>query len=48
MRVRADKFDEAPQSRDEERAREHDTPGLMFAYARRSAERHFGPEDIYR
>jgi len=48
MKVRADKFDEAPQRRDEEKAREHDTPGLMFAYARRSAERHFGPGDIYR
>ena len=48
IKVRADKFDEAPQGRDEEKAREHDTAGLMFAYARRSAERHFGPGDIYR
>merc|ERR1712226_1434059 len=26
----------------------HDTPGLMFAYARRSAERVFGKYQIYR
>ena len=26
----------------------HDTPGLTFAYARRSAEKKFGPDDIYR
>jgi hypothetical protein len=26
----------------------HDTPGLMFAYARRSAERVFGKNQIYR
>jgi len=57
---RMKKFDEAPSSAEvkstldssngEKNGEEvaHDTPGLMFAYARRSAERKFGPDSIYR
>jgi ribulose-5-phosphate 4-epimerase/fuculose-1-phosphate aldolase len=49
------KFDEPPSTEDltslmnEEKIEEvvHDTPGLMFAYARRSAEKVFGPDSIY-
>ena len=49
------KFDEPPSTEDltslmnEEKIEEvvHDTPGLMFAYARRSAEKVFGPDTIY-
>ena len=47
---RMEKFDEAPSSTKdvEDKPAEHDTPGLMFAYARRSAENEFGSESIYR
>jgi hypothetical protein len=49
------KFDEPPSTEDltslmsEKKIEEvvHDTPGLMFAYARRSAEKVFGPDSIY-
>ena len=39
---RMEKFDEAPK-----KGEEHDTPGLMFNYARRSAEKTFGKQSIY-
>jgi len=55
---RMKKFDEAPSSADAEHARAqsnsggeevaHDTPGLMFSYAQRSAEKIFGADSIYR
>ena len=54
---RMDKFDEAPASEkstpdstneNEDEVVMHDTPGLMFAYARRTAERVFGKDQIYR
>lgn len=57
---RMKKFDEAPPAVDakgaphashrktEEKGEEYDTAGLMFAYARRSAEKVFGKESIYR
>ena len=51
---RMDKFDEAPStnrdtsSTGEEKVEEHDTAGLMFAAARRSAEREFGMDSIYK
>ncbi|KAL9191315.1 hypothetical protein ACHAXT_001021 [Thalassiosira profunda] len=49
---RMEKFDEAPSEEvsnsEEKKGEEHDTPGLMFAYARRSAEKRFGKDDIYR
>jgi ribulose-5-phosphate 4-epimerase/fuculose-1-phosphate aldolase len=44
---RMDKFDKAPSSVAEVKEVAHDTPGLMFAYARRSAEKAFGPNSIY-
>ena len=47
---RMDKFDEAPSSgEDDVEVKEvaFDTPGLMFAYARRSAEKAFGSNSIY-
>jgi hypothetical protein len=47
---RMDKFDEAPSSgEDDMEVKEvaFDTPGLMFAYARRSAEKAFGSNSIY-
>ena len=53
---RMEKFDEAPSSveatestsSNDETEETHDTPGLMFAYARRSAEKVFGADSIYR
>ena len=39
---RMEKFDEAPK-----KGEEHDTPKLMFNYARRSAEKTFGKQSIY-
>lgn len=51
---RMEKFDEAPSvaeanSKGPAPSEEvHDTPGLMYAYARRSAEKAFGKDDIYR
>jgi len=44
MGRRAEKFDEGVDDEKED----YDTSGLMFAYARRSAERYFGTDDIYR
>lgn len=51
MVKRMDKFDEAPsQKEDDDSSGEvlHDTSGLMFAYARRTAEKTFGADSIYR
>ena len=45
MIKRMDKFDEAPSRSD---LIVHDTSALMFAYARRSAEKRFGPDSIYK
>lgn len=54
---RMENFDEAPASEkstsdstseNEDEVVMHDTPGLMFAYARRTAERVFGKDQIYR
>ena len=50
MVKRMDKFDEAPiGTKDNASSGEatHDTTGLMFAYARRTAEKHFGASSIY-
>lgn len=44
---RMDKFDDAPSSEENGNEVAHDTPGLMFAYARRSAEKAFGSNSIY-
>jgi ribulose-5-phosphate 4-epimerase/fuculose-1-phosphate aldolase len=50
---RMEKFDEAPSHGDATLQKNkieesvHDTPGLMFAYARRSAEKVFGADSIY-
>ncbi|KAL3807169.1 hypothetical protein ACHAXA_011370 [Cyclostephanos tholiformis] len=44
---RMDKFDDAPSSEESDNKFAHDTPGLMFAYARRSAENEFGSYSIY-
>ena len=49
MIKRMGKFDEAPSRRKQDTASVvHDTSALMFAYARRSAEKMFGPDSIYR
>ena len=57
---RMKKFDEAPSAVEvktasdssnigkKKKGEEHDTAGLMFAYARRSAEKIFGKDSIYR
>lgn len=47
MVKRMDKFDEAPPQKDDNEV-SHDTSGLMFAYARRTAEKTFGADSIYR
>ena len=49
---RMEKFDEPPEGssasdKKSDADETHDTPGLMFAYARRSAEKVFGKDSIY-
>ncbi|KAL7538826.1 hypothetical protein ACHAXR_008819 [Thalassiosira sp. AJA248-18] len=45
---RMEKFDEPPSdAANQDREEVHDTPGLMFGYARRSAEKAFGVDSIY-